>query len=52
MTWGLQTARSIYNVTHWSDGYFDINEQGQLVAFPDGDRTKSPVLLCELNGTI
>ncbi|MEQ2351868.1 MULTISPECIES: biosynthetic arginine decarboxylase [Pseudoalteromonas] len=48
MTWGLQTARSIYNVTHWSDGYFDINEQGQLVAFPDGDRTKPPILLPEL----
>ncbi|WP_440054788.1 biosynthetic arginine decarboxylase [Pseudoalteromonas sp. T1lg65] len=48
MTWGLHTARSIYNVTHWSEGYFDINEQGQLVAFPDGDNTKPGISLPEL----
>jgi len=31
MTWGLETARATYNVAHWSDGYFDINAQGEMV---------------------
>jgi arginine decarboxylase len=48
MTWGLDTARSTYNVAHWSDGYFDINSQGELVAFPDGDQTKAAISLTEL----
>ncbi|CAH9065440.1 Biosynthetic arginine decarboxylase [Pseudoalteromonas holothuriae] len=43
MGWGLDTAREIYNVTHWSEGYFDINEQGELVAYPDGDNSKTPI---------
>ncbi|RZM74949.1 biosynthetic arginine decarboxylase [Pseudoalteromonas rubra] len=48
MTWGLQTARATYNVTHWSEGYFDINDQGELVAYPDGDRAKPAISLVEL----
>ena len=48
MTWGLDTARATYNVAHWSDGYFDINSQGELVAFPDGDQTKAAISLTEL----
>ena len=48
MTWGLDTARSTYNVAHWSDGYFDINSQGELVAYPDGDQTKAAISLTEL----
>ncbi|NOU52922.1 biosynthetic arginine decarboxylase [Pseudoalteromonas sp. JBTF-M23] len=48
MTWGLDTAREIYNVAHWSEGYFDINAQGELVAYPDGDHNKTPILLNQL----
>lgn len=48
MTWGLDTARATYNVAHWSDGYFDINSQGELVAYPDGDQTKTAISLSEL----
>ncbi|KTF15005.1 biosynthetic arginine decarboxylase [Pseudoalteromonas sp. H103] len=48
MTWGLETARATYNVAHWSDGYFDINAQGELVAYPDGDQTKSAISLTQL----
>ena len=48
MTWGLDTAREIYNVAHWSEGYFDINAQGELVAYPDGDQQKSPISLNQL----
>ena len=48
MTWGLETARATYNVAHWSDGYFDINAQGELVAYPDGDQTKPAISLTQL----
>ncbi|MBQ4850674.1 biosynthetic arginine decarboxylase [Pseudoalteromonas sp. MMG012] len=48
MKWGLETARDIYNVAHWSDGYFDINDQGELVAFPDGEKRTPPISLTEL----
>ncbi|MCQ8879806.1 biosynthetic arginine decarboxylase [Pseudoalteromonas shioyasakiensis] len=48
MTWGLDTARATYNVAHWSDGYFDINSQGELVAYPDGDQSKAAISLTEL----
>lgn len=32
--WQVEDARQIYNVQRWSDGYFDFNENAQLVAFP------------------
>lgn len=48
MTWGLETARATYNVAHWSDGYFDINAQGELIAYPDGDQTKPAISLSQL----
>lgn len=32
----IQHAKQIYNVANWSDGYFDINNQGELVAQPKG----------------
>ncbi|WP_105258457.1 biosynthetic arginine decarboxylase [Pseudoalteromonas sp. T1lg88] len=42
---GYQVAQSVYNVSHWSDGYFDINAQGELVAYPDGDKNKPGLAL-------
>ncbi|WP_404342111.1 biosynthetic arginine decarboxylase [Pseudoalteromonas mariniglutinosa] len=48
MTWGLEKARATYNVAHWSEGYFDINSQGELVAYPDGDQAKPAISLTEL----
>lgn len=33
--WNIQKARDLYNVVHWSNGYFDINARGNLVARPD-----------------
>jgi len=32
--WTISRARDIYSIKHWSDGYFDINEAGHLVASP------------------
>ncbi len=44
-TEGYQAAQAVYNVSHWSDGYFDINERGELVAYPDGDNSKEGLAL-------
>lgn len=35
MTWNIQKARDTYNVAHWGNGYFDINDRGHLIARPD-----------------
>ncbi|MFV1993600.1 MAG: biosynthetic arginine decarboxylase, partial [Acidiferrobacterales bacterium] len=29
--WSIDKARAVYNIGNWSDGFFDINESGQLV---------------------
>jgi arginine decarboxylase len=35
MTWNIAKARDTYNITHWGGGYFDINDQGHVIARPD-----------------
>ena len=44
----IENARGTYNIAHWSEGYFDINSQGELVAFPDKDQSKQGVSLAAL----
>ncbi len=33
--WTIQKARDTYNIAHWGNGYFDINERGHVVAYPN-----------------
>jgi len=33
--WDIQKARDTYNIAHWSNGYFDINAEGDLICRPD-----------------
>lgn len=44
----LDKARKTYNLSHWSGGYFDINEQGNLAAYPRRDKTAPGIDLHEL----
>ncbi|WKE65602.1 biosynthetic arginine decarboxylase [Gallaecimonas kandeliae] len=46
--WTLDKARNLYGVAHWSDGYFDIDNKGELVAFPDRNRNRAGVRLSDL----
>lgn len=47
--WQLKDTKEIYNIDHWSDGFFDVNEKGHLVAYPRRNRNDSkPVDLYEL----
>jgi len=32
--WNITNARDTYSIKHWSDGYFDINDAGHLIASP------------------
>ncbi len=32
--WSIQKARALYNIKHWGDDYFDINQQGQVTVTP------------------
>lgn len=32
--WNIDAARNTYNLPHWSEGYFDVNETGNLIARP------------------
>jgi arginine decarboxylase len=46
--WNIQKARETYNIAHWSDGYFDINEKGQVVVFPDRNPNHASIELLKL----
>jgi len=32
--WTIQEARETYNIEHWGDGFFDVNEQGRIITRP------------------
>ncbi len=32
--WNYEHSRALYNVEHWGGGYFDINADGDMVAYP------------------
>lgn len=48
MTWSIADARELYNIAQWSDGYFDIDADGELVARPDPKRPDATVKLSNL----
>ena len=35
--WTIESARALYNIEGWGNGYFDINEKGHVVVRPDKD---------------
>lgn len=32
--WSIELSRQLYNMGHWDDGYFTVNEKGHLAATP------------------
>lgn len=46
--WSVQQSRDLYNIAHWSDGFFDIHDNGRVIAYPDGQRDRSGIDLIEL----
>lgn len=47
-----QQIRKVYNITHWSAGYFDIGNKGNIVAMPDKTRRDVAIDMDELLETI
>jgi arginine decarboxylase-like protein len=43
--WDIPTARTTYNIDRWGAGYFDINEEGHVIARPLQDHGASVDLM-------
>ncbi|NKB46618.1 MAG: biosynthetic arginine decarboxylase [Legionellales bacterium] len=37
--WSIEESRALYNIAHWSSGFFDIDEEGDLVVYPQRVKT-------------
>ena len=48
MNWSIDLSRKRYNLSGWSDGYFDVNSKGHLLARLHKNGTKVDVDLYEL----
>ncbi|MEO9654980.1 biosynthetic arginine decarboxylase [Marinomonas sp.] len=47
--WSVKDSIELYNVSHWSSGFFSINDKGQTIALPDRE---NPVDLTELSAVL
>ncbi len=50
--WTIDRARSVYNIRHWSGGYFDINDRGHLAVFPGCEEAGQGIDLFDLSKDI
>lgn len=50
--WNREEARAAYNIAHWSNGYFDVDERGHLIARPRVDVAGGSIDLHELTERI
>lgn len=48
MNWSIDDARELYNIAQWSEGYFDIDDQGNVVARPDRSQPQQLLPLPQL----
>ncbi|SBS33683.1 Biosynthetic arginine decarboxylase [Marinomonas spartinae] len=39
MPWSVKDSLELYNVNHWSAGFFSINEEGRTIALPDREKS-------------
>jgi len=40
-TWTVEDSRQLYGIADWSQGYFNINDDGHVTVQPTGDKTRS-----------
>src|SRR5690606_7641247 len=38
--WSVEQSRQLYGVRNWGQGYFDINNAGNVVVYPKADNTQ------------
>ena len=46
--WTVKDSKEIYNVEHWGEGFFDLNEQGEVVVYPSRKKHSQPINLHQL----
>ncbi len=46
--WSIDAARAGYNVTHWSQGFYGISDQGEVTVSPDPKNPEHTIGLNEL----
>ena len=46
--WTSKNAKALYNIQHWSGGYFDINNAGNLVVHPGRSQNSPSIDLYKL----
>ncbi|MBS7458981.1 biosynthetic arginine decarboxylase [Coralloluteibacterium stylophorae] len=37
MSWSIDRARQTYSIPHWSEGYFDVGDDGRMLVRPRGE---------------
>ena len=47
-TWSKEEADSVYHISRWGDGYFDINDQGHLCVLPSQDENGPRIDISEV----
>lgn len=50
--WSTSLSRDVYAIEHWGEGYFDINEEGQVIVTPSRDSEHGKINLPELINAI
>ena len=50
--WSIEQSRRLYHITAWSDGYVDIDNQGQVCVTPDRSNLNAKVNLLELSNRL
>ncbi len=46
--WSIHQAREIYNIRFWGGGYFDIDDRGHLLVYPDRNQHHTSINLYSL----
>ena len=48
MSWNIEQSKELYGINRWANGYFDINQDGEVVVNLKDNEKKVPVSLEEI----
>lgn len=52
MGWTVNDSRTLYNLPHWGEGYFDVGADGQVLVHPDGRQELPGIGLGDIAGRL
>ncbi len=52
MNWSVEQSRKLYAIETWGAGYFDIDDNGHVIVFPEADRKKPSINMHEIAHSI